>query len=165
MGLSDALSPTSSEVIRRYGLRPHPEGGHFREVYRSERSLGALPGYPGERSAITAIYFLLARGEFSAFHRIRGDEIWVHLAGAPLELVLLNKAPCAHRLAPAGRDGTPLVPVPSGVLQAARSLGDWTLVSCQVAPGFDFADFEMPSRQSLLRSYPDQADLVRRFTR
>ena len=162
-----AESPTLSprEVILRYGLRPHPEGGHFREVYRSARRLSALPGDSRERAAVTAIYFLLSGGEFSAFHRVRSDELWIHLAGAPLELVLLEKGPRSHRLAPAGGKDTPLVAVPAGVLQAARSFGEWTLVTCVVAPGFDFADFEMPSQEDLLKIYPTHSDLIRRFTR
>lgn len=156
---------TAPEVIRRYGLRPHPEGGHYREVHRSDRRLGLLPGYPGERVALTAIYFLLARGEFSAFHRVRSEEVWVHLAGAPLELVVLDRAARTHRLAPAGSDGTPLVAVPPGALQAARPLDDWSLVTCLVAPGFDFADFEMPGREELLAAHPAHRQIVCRFTR
>jgi predicted cupin superfamily sugar epimerase len=165
MGLPKPPSLTAREFIRRYGLRPHPEGGHYREVHRSDRSLGAPPGYPGERVALTAIYFLLDRDEFSAFHRVQGEEVWIHLAGAPLELVILAKMPRTHRLAPAGGDGTPLVAVAPGALQAARPLDDWSLVTCLVAPGFDFADFEMPERAELLEAYPAHAELIRRFTR
>lgn len=165
MDLPQPVSLTAREVIRRYGLRPHPEGGHYREVHRSDQSLGQPPGYPGERIALTAIYFLLARGEFSAFHRVRGEEVWVHLAGSPLELVLLEKAPRTHRLAPAGGDGTPLVAVPPGTLQAAQPLGDWSLVTCLVAPGFDFSDFSMPERAQLLEAHPAHGEIIRRFTR
>jgi predicted cupin superfamily sugar epimerase len=156
---------TAREVIKRYGLRRHPEGGHFREVHRSARKLGVPAGYPAERVALTAIYFLLSSGECSAFHRVRSEEVWVHLAGAPLELVLLDRAPRTHLLTPAGGDGTPLVVVAPGRLQAAHTMGEWTLVTCFVAPGFDFDDFEMPSRDTLLRAYPAHADVVRRFTR
>ncbi len=156
---------SARDLIKRYGLRPHPEGGHFREIHRSARGVGTPDGYPGPRSALTAIYFLLSAGEFSAFHRVRSEEVWVHLAGAPLELVLMNRAPRTHLLTPAGGEGMPLVVVPSHTLQAARTLGDWTLVTCLVAPGFDFADFEMPSRDDLLRGHPAHAEVVRRFTR
>lgn len=152
-------------MIQRYGLRPHPEGGYYREVHRSSRSIGIPPGYPAERTALTAIYFLLGQDECSAFHRVRGEEAWIHLAGSALELVVLDRAPRIHLLTAAGGDGMPLVIVPPGVLQAARSLGDWTLVTCLVAPGFDFADFEMPPREALLKSHPAHADLIRRFTR
>ncbi len=152
-------------LIDRYALQPHPEGGWYREVHRSPRSLGLLPGYPGERTALTAIYFLLAAGDFSAFHRVRSEELWVHLAGDPLELVLLDGEPRLLTLAPAGGDGEPLLVVPPGILQAARPLGTFTLVTCLVAPGFDFADFEIPTRAELEALFPRHAELVRTFTR
>jgi predicted cupin superfamily sugar epimerase len=155
---------TATELIDFYKLQPHPEGGWYREVYRSDRTIGILPGYPGERTALTAIYFLLAAGEFSAFHRVRSEEAWVHLAGAPLELVLLEEEPRIIPLALAGY-GEPLAVVPPRALQAARSLGEYTLAACLVAPGFDFADFEIPSRAELENAFPRHAELVRRFTR
>jgi len=155
---------TAAEVIRRYGLAPHPEGGHYREVHRSRATVGTPPGYPGDRCALTAIHFLLASGEFSALHRVRGEEAWVHLAGSPLELAVLDAEARVLTVAPAP-GGEPLAVVAPGALQGARCLGDWTLVTCLVAPGFDFADFQMPSRAELLREYPAHADLVRRFTR
>jgi hypothetical protein len=152
-------------VIARYHLTPHPEGGWFAEVHRSHRTIGTPAGYPGERVAVTAIYFLLREGEFSAFHSVAGEEIWIHLAGAPLELVLLDPAPRLLRLTRPGGDGEPLLAVPPGVLQAARSLGPYTLTSCLVAPGFDFDDFQMPRAAELLHDHPDSAELIRRFTR
>ncbi len=152
-------------LIDRYDLQPHPEGGWYREVHRSARSVGLLPGYPGERAALTAIYFLLAAGEFSAFHRVRSEELWVHLAGDPLELVLLDEEPRRLILAPAGGDGEPLLVVPPGVFQAARPMGEFAFVSCLVAPAFDFADFELPTRAELEALFPHHVELVRRFTR
>jgi len=154
---------TADEIIRDYRLQPHPEGGWYREVHRSEHLLGSLTGYPGERNALTAIYFLLAAGEFSVFHRVRSEEAWVHLAGAPLELVLLVKEPAFLILAPPG-SGEPLRVVPPGVLQAARSMGDYTLAACLVAPGFDFADFTILSRGELDLEFPGHQELVHRFT-
>ena len=156
---------TADEVIARYGLIPHPEGGHYREVHRSSRLLGVPPGYPAERVAITAIYFLLARGDISAFHRVRSEEVWVHLAGDPLELVIADPRPELRLLGSPGSDGEPLLTVPAGALQAARPLGDWALATCLVAPGFEFEDFEMPPRSELLDRYPSHAQLVTRFTR
>jgi uncharacterized protein len=152
-------------LIARYNLKPHPEGGWFAEVHRSSKTIGTPAGYPGERVALTAIYFLLCEGEFSAFHSVAGEEIWIHLAGAPLELVLLDPAPNLLRLSAPGEDGEPLQVVPPGVLQAARSLGTYTLTSCLVAPGFDFADFRMPLATDLLAAYPESASLIKRFTR
>ncbi len=157
--------PAARRLIDRYDLQPHPEGGWYREVHRSTRSLGHLPGYPGERTALTAIYFLLAAGDFSAFHRVRSEEVWVHLAGDSLELVLLDQEPRLLTLAAPGEEGEPLLVVPPGVLQAARPLGTFTLVTCLVAPGFDFADFELPTREELEGLFPRHVELVRRFTR
>jgi predicted cupin superfamily sugar epimerase len=156
---------TAATIITRYGLQSHPEGGWYREVYRSAMPVGQPPGYAGERSALTAIYFLLEQDDFSAFHRVRGEEAWIHLAGAPLELVLLDNGPARLLLTSPGGGGAPLLVVPPGVLQAARSLGDFTLVSCLVAPGFEFADFSLPGRQELLLSYAGYESLIREFTR
>jgi predicted cupin superfamily sugar epimerase len=156
---------TAEQLILKYALKPHPEGGWYREVYRSSRSVGTPAGYPGERSPLTVIYFLLAAGDFSAFHRVRSEEAWVHLAGAPLELVVLEEEALVHLLGRPGETEEPLAVVPPEALQAARTLGDFTLVSCLVAPGFDFADFEIPSREDLLRRYPRHEALIRRFTR
>lgn len=153
------------EVIAKYRLERHPEGGWFREVHRSRRLLGQVPGYPGERTAFTAIYFLLTRGDFSAFHRLRSEEAWIHLAGDPLELILLGREVRRITLGPVTHEGDLVAVMPSGELQAARTSGDYTLAACFVAPGFEFADFTMPSRDELLREHPDQRDLVLAFTR
>lgn len=152
-------------IIEAYRLAPHPEGGWFREFHRSGRALGPLPGYPGDRAAVTAIYFLLTKETFSAFHRLRSEEIWIHLAGAPLSLVLLGPDARRLRLAAAADGGPPALVVPAGTLQAARTDGVYALVACVVAPGFDFADFELAPREALLREYPAHADLIRALTR
>jgi uncharacterized protein len=152
-------------LIARYNLQPHPEGGWFSEVHRSHASIGTPAGYPGERVALTAIYFLLGAGDFSAFHSVVSEEIWIHLAGAPMELVLLDPAPRRLKLSAPGGDGEPLLVVQPGVLQAARSLGSYTLTSCLVAPGFDFDDFRMPGAAELLADFPESADLIQSFTR
>lgn len=152
-------------LIARYDLKPHPEGGWFAEVHRSQTSIGKPSGYPGERVALTAIYFLLAEGEFSAFHSVTSEEVWIHLAGAPLELVLLDREPRSLRLAAPGEKGDPLLVVPPGVLQAARPLGPYSLVSCLVAPGFDFDDFRMPRAAELIDAYPGSEELIRELTR
>jgi len=152
-------------LIARFGLKPHPEGGWFAEVHRSRCSVGTPAGYPGERVALTAIYFLLKEGEFSAFHTVTGEEVWIHLAGAPLELVQLDPEPRTLCLSAAGEKGEPLIVVPPGGHQAARSLGSFTLTSCLVAPGFDFDDFRMPRAAELLVRYPNAQALIARFTR
>jgi hypothetical protein len=147
------------------GLIPHPEGGWYREIHRSSATIGRPPGCSGERCALTIIHFLLAEGDFSAFHRVHSEEVWVHLDGAPIELVTLDEAPSIRVLAPAPEGGEPLAVVPPGFLQAARAIGEWALAACLVAPGFDCADFELPSRERLLARYPAHRDLIVRYTR
>ena len=153
------------EIIAAYRLERHPEGGWFREVHRSPRLLHQIPGYPGERTAFTAIYFLLTRVDFSVFHRLRSEEVWIHLAGDPLDLILIGREVRRIVLGPVTHGGDPVAVVSSGELQAARSSGDYTLAACIVAPGFEFADFSMPSRDDLLREFPERRDLIREFTR
>ena len=132
---------TADEIIARLGLQPHPEGGHFREMYRA-------PDSPPDssRGASTAIYFLLKAGERSHWHKVDADEIWHHYAGAPLELSLSDDGKRVRHV----RVGTdleigelPQAVVPRDVWQAARSLGNWTLVGCTVAPAFRFEGFEL----------------------
>jgi hypothetical protein len=134
-----APNPSAAEIIRLLDLKPHPEGGHFREVFRDVR-----PGDSG-RAASTAIYFLLARGERSHWHRIDVVEVWHFYAGAPLELEIAANG--RRELITLGNDlaagQRPQAVVPAQAWQAAQSLGDWTLVGCTVAPGFEFAEFEM----------------------
>ena len=129
----------AEEVVRLLGLAPHPEGGFYRETFRAAAT-------DGGRGASTAIYYLLRRGEISAWHRVDADEVWHHHAGAPLELLLSvdGRERSAVRLGSDLMAGErPQAVVPAGVWQSARSLGDWTLVGCTVAPAFRFSGFEM----------------------
>lgn len=130
--------PTAADVIRLLGLRPHPEGGHFVETFRD-------PAPQGARAHSTAIYYLLAAGERSAWHRIDAAEIWHFYAGEPLALSIADgKKVQAHRLGIDLAGGErPQIVVPAGTWQSARPLGAWALVGCTVAPGFEFAGFEM----------------------
>jgi predicted cupin superfamily sugar epimerase len=160
----------AADVIRLLDLSPHPEGGFFRETFRAEPLPFALPER-GARAASTAIYFLLRRGDFSAFHRVRSDELWHHYFGAPLELHLLGENG-ATRLVLGSRlerGERPQAVAPAGVFQAARLAepceSDFTLVGCTVAPGFDFADFEMPPRADLVALFPAERALVKSLTR
>jgi predicted cupin superfamily sugar epimerase len=134
-----ARSPTAADIIRLLDLEPHPEGGHFRETFRDGRVID------GSRAASTAIYFLLARGERSHWHRVDAVEVWHYYAGAPLMLEIAEGH--ERRTLTLGPDVAigqrPQHVVPSGAWQAAGSLGDWTLVGCTVAPGFDFAGFAL----------------------
>jgi predicted cupin superfamily sugar epimerase len=131
---------SADEIVRRLGLVPHPEGGHYRETFRDGRCDEA------GRSAGTAIYYLLAAGETSEWHRVDAAEIWHFYAGAPMVITISPDGhdASAHRLGPDIAAGQhPQLVVPAGHWQTATSLGEWTLVGCTVAPGFDFAGFEM----------------------
>ena len=138
---------TAHDVIRLLDLKPHPEGGHFRETFR-DAPAGA-GGVGVGRAASTAIYFLLARGERSHWHRIDAAEIWHWYAGATLELDIAPASGRRQRLI-LGSDlaagQRPQAVVPAHAWQAAQSLGDWTLVGCTVAPGFEFARFELAAK-------------------
>jgi uncharacterized protein len=127
---------TRPEYAQAYDLQPHPEGGWYRETYKSAVQLHP-PGYGGPRASATAILFALHPGERSAAHRVRSDELWFWHAGGELDLRVGDEA---VRLGPA----TPQALVPGGVWQSAEPAGDEpVLVSCVVSPGFDFADFTL----------------------
>jgi predicted cupin superfamily sugar epimerase len=163
----DSMTVTPENLISALGLTPHPEGGFFRETYRAESLPFALPDR-GIRSASTAIYFLLAGADFSAFHRVRSDEVWHHYVGAPLELHTLE--PTGPRVVLVGpgveRGERPQHVVPAGVFQAARVHGSgYALMGCTVAPGFDFADFDMPPRAALKELFPACAGVIAELTR
>ena len=130
---------TAAEVIRLLDLKPHPEGGHYRETFRDSRTID------GKRAASTAIYFLLARGERSHWHRVDAVETWHWHAGATL-LLQINGGNGTEtiRLGPdLAQDERPQGVVPTNAWQAAETTGDWTLVGCTVAPGFEFSGFEL----------------------
>ncbi|NCI46526.1 cupin domain-containing protein [Sediminibacterium soli] len=161
------------DLIRQLQLQPHPEGGYYRETYRAAETMAAasLPGrFTGDRVFSTAIYFLLEKGNFSAFHRIQSDECWHFYAGDPLQV---------HVIYPDGRYGLirlgndPVngcsfqAVVPAGCWFASETAlgGSYSLVGCTVAPGFDFADFELAKQAELLSAYPSHATVIRRLCR
>ena len=142
---------TARDVIRLLELKPHPEGGHFRETFR-DAPLSSPPPLAGEgrvgagRAASTAIYFLLARGERSHWHRVDAAEVWHWHAGAPLALEIAADSGRRERITLGNKLSAgerPQTIVPAQAWQAAQSLGDWSLVGCTVAPGFEFAHFEL----------------------
>jgi uncharacterized protein len=133
------------EIIRSLDLKPHPEGGWYRELHRSTLRVGTPRA---SRSALTSIYYLLQRQERSRWHTVEADEIWHFYAGAPLELFAYE--PVARMfvrrvLAPPGDECEPAAVIPAGTWQAARTLGDYSLVGCSVGPGFEFDDFRFVS--------------------
>jgi predicted cupin superfamily sugar epimerase len=144
-------------LINLLGLQPHPEGGHYGEVHRSSMLVEPLDGR-GPRPAITTIYFLLDAGDVSRWHRVQSDEVWHIYEGAPLELWIADPSAVSvsrHELGPVSDTRGPVLTVPAGCWQAARSSGEYTLAGCSVGPGFDFADF------TLARESPPTAELLR----
>ena len=135
------MDKKSSEIIKQFKLLPHPEGGWFREISRSENYITRKDGE--KRNNITGIYYMLRKNEISTWHRVNSaDEIWIYLKGAPLNLWCLddgNKKLRKFRL----DSNNPIEMIPSGYWQAAKSIGLFTLASCCVGPGFDFSDFQM----------------------
>lgn len=165
--------PSAREIIDRLQLEPLTiEGGYFRETYRAPLMLpaGALPtDYAGSRNASTCIYYLLTPETFSAIHRVRSDEIFHFYAGDPVEMLQLwptgdaNVVTLHNDLAP-GHE--PQVVVPAGVWQGCRLApgGEWALLGCTVAPGFDYADFELGQRGDLVSAYPKYKSLILALT-
>ncbi|MFD0862732.1 cupin domain-containing protein [Sungkyunkwania multivorans] len=162
----------AKDIIEKLQLQPHPEGGYFRETYRSagvitEENLGE--SYQGSRNYCTCIYFLLTSDNFSAFHRINQDEIWHFYDGAPILL---------HLIAPNGRYSSitignalekaqvPQFIVPGGHWFAAEvpTENTFSLVGCTVSPGFDFQDFDLPMRQMLVEKFPQHKAIITKLT-
>ena len=159
--------------VKKLGLEPHPEGGYFRQTYKADLTLAqaSLPvGFGSARAASTAIYFLLDGENFSAFHRLRSDEVWHFYDGAPLVVHVIEPAGKVSRIL-LGRDvdaGQVLQAVVKAGCWFASHVADWSsfaLVGCTVAPGFEFADFEMGRREELVERYPLHAELIERLTR
>jgi len=160
-------------IIKHLGLTAHPEGGYFRETYRSTEQVSAQAldvRYGEARSISTAIYFLLPGDTFSSFHRLRSDEIWHFHAGDPVRL---------HMIHPDGRHTevlvgvdlsgaqTPQAVIPAGTWFAARveNPAGYTLISCTVAPGFDFVDFDLADRTALVKQFPQHEKVIIALTR
>ena len=151
--------------IERLGLQPHPEGGFYRETFRSAQTV-ATPR--GQRSALTSILFLLTSGSFSAFHRIASDEAWHFYRGATIAIEIIHPDG-THERRELGAHGARQTVVPGGVAFASHVIGHegggYALVGCDVAPGFEFADFELCERAALLARYPAHTALIERLTR
>jgi len=151
------MHPLAAQRIDELQLSAHPEGGYFREIFRSAAQVDPRDGR-GSRAAVTTIYFLLAQGEVSRWHRVASDEVWHFYEGAPLELLIADGGFTRVRkawLGPLDGADAPVIVVPAGAWQAARSSGDYTLVGCTVGPGFDFTDF------ALLHDIPELVDRLR----
>jgi len=160
------IQQTADVLIRVLGLEGHIEGGYFREVYRSPFQVDTSGDE--ERALSTVIYFLLRSGQFSAFHRLRSDELWLYHCGCPLRVYqMLPDGGCTSALM--GHDvasGQQLqVLFPAGAYFAAEPAeeGAFALVSCVVSPGFDYRDFELASAEELLRMFPGEEALIHRL--
>lgn len=156
----------SNYWVKKLKLEPHPEGGWFKEVYRSVESIDkeALPQrFSGSRNYSTAIYYLLEKGDYSAFHRIKSDELWHFYDGDSLEIIEITPSGvlAKHVL---GIDPSlnvlPQITIAARSWFAARPLGSYTLAGCTVSPGFDFQDFEMASREALLSEFPQHKNII-----
>ena len=157
-------------LVEILDLQPHPEGGFYKETYRSKGKikLGGELDIKDERNYSTAIYFLLVQDSFSAWHRIKQDEAWHFYEGSPVRV---------HSISPKGEywyfdlgldfnlGQEPQYIVPGGSWFASETLGAYSLVGCTVAPGFDFKDFELANRKELSQLFPAHQPLIQKFTR
>jgi predicted cupin superfamily sugar epimerase len=158
--------------IKELQLKPHPEGGFFKEIYRSETKLlkkGLPPRFSGNRNAITSIYYLLKSKDISKFHRLKSDEIWHYYTGSPITIHTLTDTGTYQKIT-LGSDMDKNM-----VFQCAIRHDQWfgatvddpssfTLVGCSVAPGFDFNDFELANKLDLIKQYPSHSDIINRLT-
>lgn len=154
-------------LIKKLDLLPHPEGGYYKETYRCADKM-TLPGNR-ERNTSTAIYYLLENGDRSHFHRIKSDELWFFHQGETLEIVSIENGELrtvllGNRL---GEGEVPQTVIPANTWFAScvKEGKGFALASCTVAPGFDFADFEMAGRETLLKEYPHLKTIIEKFTR
>ena len=164
---------TARYWIDKLQLAPHPEGGYYRQTYRSELSIAreALPpAFTGPRAASTAIYFLIEGENFSAFHRLHSDELWHFYAGSPLLVHVIDAAGAYSKIflgcnPDVGQVLQTVVPAGSWFGSHVADWKSWALVGCTVAPGFDFCDFELAKGNELLARYPQYREIIHRLTR
>ncbi len=164
---------TAKQLVDKFNLAPHPEGGFFKETYRSPESIPKtfLPKrFSGERNYSTAIYFLLEKGNFSAFHKIKSDEGWHFYAGQTLlvHVIHLNGRLETIRMGNDilnGEQVQAIVPAECWFASEPAPDTDFAFVGCTVAPGFDFNDFEMAKMEDLLKQYPQHRSLITRLCR
>jgi hypothetical protein len=164
---------TAEELIRRLELRPHPEGGFYRETYRSKEHIPAAalpPRFGSDHNFSTSIFFLLRDAEFSCLHKIKADETWHFYLGDPLTIVsfnddgILEQASLGNRL---DKGEIPQLVIPQGYWFGASVKGKqgYALVGCTVAPGFEFGDLTFGKREALLKQFPHLEDIISAYTR
>ena len=161
-----------SSLISTLSLQPHPEGGYYKETYRSKDLVSTLElpdRFQGSRCFATSIYFLLVKDNFSAFHRIKSDETWHFYEGSPIEIIMINRTGKLI-IQVLGNDWSkgqvPQFTVPAMTWFGSRVIGgDYGLAGCTVYPGFDFSDFEMAERKILQEKFPMHSKVIKELTR
>lgn len=162
-----------NELVDKLDLQPHPEGGFYKETYRSDGVIQKeelANVFSGPRNYCTGIYFLLTEGNFSAFHKINQDEMWHFYEGDPLRVHMID-VNGTYSYQDIGLDldigQLPQFTVPAGVWFSSEVSddGNYSLVGCTVSPGFDFDDFELPSRSKMIELFPDHNEIITRLTR
>ncbi|MCE1164390.1 MAG: cupin domain-containing protein [Bacteroidetes bacterium] len=164
-------NPEAEKIIKSLNLLRHPEGGYFSEVYRSdEKANGLDERYIGDHVNYTSIYFLLNENDFSAFHRLKSDEIWHFYDGTALDIHIIGEDGKLETVT-LGKDinkgESYQYLVKRGLYFAAevRDKKSFALVGCTVAPGFEYEDFEMPTREELIKKYPQNEDIINRLSK
>lgn len=159
------------EIIKRLELKPHPEGGFYREIYRSEEKIdkNSLPGrYKGDRSFSTSIYYMLIGEQISVFHKLKSDESWHFYSGSPLFIHILDSK-SGYKKIKLGNNiitgETPQFIISKETFFAAEveDKKSYTLIGCTVSPGFEFADFEFGKIDQLIKQFPEQVKLIKRL--
>ena len=153
-------------LIKKLRLEKHPEGGYFKQTYKSDVMID-VAGYGGLRHAATAIYYMLASGQFSAFHRMKSDEIWHYYAGGSITIHVIDEGGKLARIKLGkGKDETPQAVIRAGTWFAASLVkGSYCLVGCTVSPGFDYRDWELAKRDELIKSYPQHRAIIEKHAR
>ncbi len=158
--------------INKLELKPHPEGGFYKEVYRSPEQIkkeGLPERYKEDRSIFTTIYFLLKSNEVSKFHKLKSDEVWYYHAGSAIKILLLDeKGNISEQKLGLNliKGEVPQIFIPHQTYFAAKILENdsYSLVSCSVSPGFDFDDFDMPEQNELINQFPEHEEIIKKLT-
>jgi predicted cupin superfamily sugar epimerase len=158
------MHPEAQRLIAALRLQPHPEGGWYRETYRSADRVTTQHGTV--RSATTAIYFLLTSAAFSTFHRLSSDETWHFYRGDPIAVEIISPSGAhTRRILGSGDDFQTTIPAGAHFAAHVDAPDGYALVGCDVAPGFEFADFALTTRSMLTAAYPQHGPLIARYTR
>jgi uncharacterized protein len=155
----------AARLVKKLRLEEHPEGGYFKQTYRSDTIVN-VEGYGGPRNIATAIYYMLVGCQFSALHRIRSDEIWHHYAGGSITLYAIGSGGKMSKIK-IGKGGAPQAVIQAGTWFAASldNKRSYCLLGCTVSPGFDYRDWELAKRDKLVRAYPQHRALIERYTK